>query len=57
MSQIVNFHGKSVTVVNFIPQTGSKAKTFTLVAKDLSDIWGSNELYEGAAWKTENIPH
>ena len=38
MPQIVNFHGKSVTVVNFIPQTGSKAKTFTLVAKDLSDV-------------------
>ena len=38
MSQIVHFQGNPVTVANSIPQVGSKAQTFTLVAKDLSDV-------------------
>ena len=38
MSQTVHFKGNPVTVANSIPQAGSKAQTFTLVAKDLSDI-------------------
>ena len=38
MSQIVHFQGAPVTVANSIPQAGSKAQTFTLVAKDLSDV-------------------
>lgn len=36
MSQTVHFQGNPVTVANSIPQAGSKAQTFTLVAKDLS---------------------
>ncbi|MGQ7184999.1 thiol peroxidase [Escherichia sp. HC-CC] len=38
MSQTVHFQGNPVTVANSIPQAGSKAQTFTLVAKDLSDV-------------------
>ncbi|ECI2258682.1 thiol peroxidase [Salmonella enterica subsp. enterica] len=38
MSQTVHFQGNPVTVANVIPQAGSKAQTFTLVAKDLSDV-------------------
>lgn len=38
MSQTVHFRGNPVTVANSIPQAGSKAQTFTLVAKDLSDV-------------------
>ncbi|MFP1463154.1 redoxin family protein [Escherichia coli] len=38
MSQTVDFQGNPVTVANSIPQAGSKAQTFTLVAKDLSDV-------------------
>lgn len=34
MSQTVHFQGNPVTVANSIPQAGSKAQTFTLVAKD-----------------------
>lgn len=37
MSQTVHFQGNPVTVANSIPQAGSKAQTFTLVA-DLSDV-------------------
>lgn len=33
MSQTVHFQGNPVTVANSIPQAGSKAQTFTLVAK------------------------
>ncbi|MFQ3381645.1 lipid hydroperoxide peroxidase, partial [Escherichia coli] len=38
MSQIVHFQGVPVTVANSMPQASSKAQTFTLVAKDLSDV-------------------
>ena len=38
MSQTVHFQGNPVTVANSIPQAGSKAQAFTLVAKDLSDV-------------------
>lgn len=38
MSQTVHFQGNPVTVANVIPQAGSKAQAFTLVAKDLSDV-------------------
>ncbi len=38
MSQLVHFQGNPVSVAGSIPQTGSKAQAFTLVAKDLSDV-------------------
>ncbi|EPT7081434.1 thiol peroxidase [Cronobacter sakazakii] len=38
MSQIVYFQGNPVSVVGQIPQAGSKAAPFSLVAKDLSDV-------------------
>ena len=38
MSQTVHFQDAPVTVVNKIPQVGSKALDFTLVAKDLSGV-------------------
>ncbi|EOL8968428.1 thiol peroxidase [Cronobacter dublinensis] len=38
MSQIVYFQGNPVSVVGKIPQAGSKAAPFSLVAKDLSDV-------------------
>ena len=38
MSQIVHFQGNPVKVSGQIPQVGSKAAPFTLVAKDLSDV-------------------
>ena len=38
MSQTVHFQGTPVAVANTIPQAGSKAQAFTLVAKDLSDV-------------------
>ena len=38
MSQTVHFQGNPVTVAGSIPQAGSKAQAFTLVAKDLSDV-------------------
>lgn len=38
MSQTVHFQGNPVTVANVIPQAGSKAQAFTLVANDLSDV-------------------
>ena len=38
MSQTVHFQGNPVAVANSIPQAGSKAQPFTLVAKDLSDV-------------------
>lgn len=38
MSQTVHFQGNPVAVANTIPQVGSKAQAFTLVAKDLSDV-------------------
>lgn len=38
MSQTVHFQGNPVTVANVLPQAGSKAQAFTLVAKDLSDV-------------------
>ena len=38
MSQLVHFQGNPVTVAGSIPQAGSKAQAFTLVAKDLSDV-------------------
>ncbi len=37
MSQTVDFQGNPLTSRHSIPQAGSKAQTFTLVAKDLSD--------------------
>lgn len=42
MSQTVHFQGNPVTVANVIPQAGSKAQAFTLVAKDLSDVSSAN---------------
>lgn len=38
MSQIVYFQGNPVSVVGQIPAQGSKARPFSLVAKDLSDV-------------------
>mgnify|MGYP000511943017 CR=1 FL=1 len=38
MSQLVHFQGNPVAVAGSIPQAGSKAQAFTLVAKDLSDV-------------------
>ena len=38
MSQLVHFQGNPVSVAGSIPQAGSKAQAFTLVAKDLSDV-------------------
>ena len=38
MSQTVHFQGNPVAVAGSIPQAGSKAQAFTLVAKDLSDV-------------------
>lgn len=38
MSQLVHFRGNPVAVAGSIPQSGSKAQPFTLVAKDLSDV-------------------
>ena len=38
MSQLVYFQGNPVAVAGAIPQVGSKAMPFTLVAKDLSDV-------------------
>lgn len=38
MSQTVHFQGNPVKVSGQIPQAGSKAAPFTLVAKDLSDV-------------------
>ena len=38
MSQLVHFQGNPVSVAGAIPQPASKAKPFTLVAKDLTDV-------------------
>jgi len=38
MSQLVHFQGNPVAVAGTIAAVGSKAKPFTLVAKDLSDV-------------------
>lgn len=38
MTQTVHFQGNPVTVAGQLPQPGDKAKDFTLVAKDLSDV-------------------
>lgn len=38
MSQLVHFQGNPVAVTGTIPQVGSKAPAFTLVAKDLTDV-------------------
>lgn len=38
MSQLVHFQGNPVPVAGAIPQAGAKAKPFTLLAKDLSDV-------------------
>ncbi|MGV7093172.1 thiol peroxidase [Siccibacter turicensis] len=38
MSQLVHFQGNPVSVAGQIPQPGSKAQPFSLVAKDLSDV-------------------
>ena len=38
MTQTVHFQGNPVTVAGQLPQAGDKAKDFTLVAKDLSDV-------------------
>ncbi|WJD48628.1 MULTISPECIES: thiol peroxidase [unclassified Enterobacter] len=38
MSQLVHFQGNPVAVAGTIPQAGSKAPAFTLVAKDLTDV-------------------
>lgn len=38
MSQLVHFQGNPVSVAGKIPQVGSKAAPFSLVAKDLSDV-------------------
>lgn len=38
MSQNVHFQGNPVPVAGHFPQAGEQAKSFTLVAKDLSDI-------------------
>ena len=42
MTQTVHFQGNPVTVAGQLPQPGDKAKDFTLVAKDLSDVALSN---------------
>jgi len=52
MSQLVHFQGNPVAVAGSIPQAGSKAQAFTLVAKDLSDVtlsqfvWQTTKLLE-----------
>lgn len=38
MSQLVHFQGNPITVAGQIPQPGSSAQPFTLVAKELSDV-------------------
>ena len=38
MSQTVHFQGNPVSVAGQLPQTGEKAKPFTLVAKNLADV-------------------
>ncbi|WP_312946950.1 thiol peroxidase [Superficieibacter sp.] len=38
MSQLVHFQGNPVAVSGAIPQAGTAAQPFTLVAKDLSDV-------------------
>ncbi|MFC0225898.1 thiol peroxidase [Serratia aquatilis] len=38
MTQTVHFQGNPVTVAGQLPQPGEQAKSFTLVAKDLSDV-------------------
>ncbi len=38
MTQSVHFQGNLVSVSGKLPQVGDKAKAFTLVAKDLSDV-------------------
>ncbi|VEB96877.1 Thiol peroxidase [Cedecea lapagei] len=38
MSQTVHFQGNPVKVAGQLPQAGSKAAAFSLVAKDLSDV-------------------
>ncbi|SFQ98830.1 MULTISPECIES: thiol peroxidase [unclassified Enterobacter] len=38
MSQLVHFQGNPVAVAGTIPQAGSNAPAFTLVAKDLTDV-------------------
>lgn len=38
MTQTVHFQGNPVSVAGKLPQIGDKAKDFTLVAKDLSDV-------------------
>ncbi|WP_455424527.1 thiol peroxidase [Dryocola sp. LX212] len=38
MSQLVHFQGNPVAVAGQIPQAGSKAASFSLVAKDLTDV-------------------
>ncbi|KAA9001989.1 thiol peroxidase [Affinibrenneria salicis] len=38
MSQSVHFQGNPVSVAGQLPKKGEKAKDFTLVAKDLSDV-------------------
>lgn len=38
MSQTVHFQGNPVSVAGAIPAVGSKARPFTLVAKDLTDV-------------------
>ena len=52
MSQLVHFQGNPVAVAGSIPQAGSKAQAFTLVAKDLSDT-GS---VCGQTQSTEHFP-
>lgn len=48
MSQTVHFQGNPVTVANVIPQAGSKAQAFTLVAKDLSLTFPSANMQANA---------
>lgn len=38
MSQTVHFQGNPLTVPGAIPQAGGKAPSFTLIAKDLTDV-------------------
>ncbi|PLR35451.1 thiol peroxidase [Chimaeribacter californicus] len=42
MTQTVHFQGNPVTVSGKVPQPGEQASSFTLVAKDLSDVALSN---------------
>ncbi|MDU6412299.1 MAG: thiol peroxidase [Yersiniaceae bacterium] len=42
MTQTVHFQGNPVPVSGSLPQPGEQAKSFTLVAKDLSDVALSN---------------